>query len=382
MRSVATQVSLLRAEFPVAETWSYLNHATHGPFSRRTIAAIDQVAQGWSCPPTMSGAAREKALVDARQNVAALVAGVPRRVTFVGNLGDAMGLCAAGIDWQDGDNVVIPRDEFPSVVYAFLNLERLGVQVRFVDKYARGFTDLGRIADAMDRRTRALVISHVEFMDGFRNDLDAIGRLCRERGALSIVDVTQSMGALAIDAETSGVDVIAAHGYKWLMASYGFGPIHFSERAIAEVHPVYVGRLSVNKGFEDLDYALDWREGALRYQTGGYSWLAVAAFNASAELIRAADPAETERHTLALTDRLLAAVDRLGYRITSCLDRPHRSQIVSFTAGSREIDAAIVANLATRHVAVSLRGRGIRVAPYFYNNDEDVDRLIEELPKQ
>ncbi len=374
--------SQFRAEFPVTESWAYLNHATHGPFSRRTIEALNRVASFWAVPPMMDGALREGAIVTARENVAALAGGDPKRVAFVGNLGDAMSLCAAGIDWRSGDNVVIPRDEFPSVVYPFMNLGRLGVELRLVEKDARGFTDLNRVADAMDDRTRALVISHVEFMDGFRNDLGAIGRLCRERDVLSIVDVTQSMGALPIDADANGIDVVAAHGYKWLMCSYGFGPIHFSQRAIDAIHPVYVGRLSVNKGFEDLDYALDWREGALRYQTGGINWLSLAAFNASAELIRAANPVETERHTLALTDRLLSAVAEMGYTVTSCLDRPHRSQIVSFTTGSRETDAAIVADLAQKHVAVSLRGRGVRVSPYFYNTDDDVDRLIAGLPRR
>jgi len=371
-----------RTEFPVTETWAYLNHATHGPFSKRTLEAVNRVAGSWSVPPTMDGALREAAIVTARENVAALAGGNAQRVAFVGNLGDAFSLCAAGIDWRRGDNVVIPRDEFPSVVYPFLNLGRLGVETRFVDKDARGFTDLNRIGDALDRQTRAVVISHVEFMDGFRNDLGAIGRLCRARDVLSIVDVTQSMGALPIDADRNGVDVVAAHGYKWLMASYGFGAIHFSERALERIHPVYVGRLSVNKGFEDLDYALDWREGALRYQTGGINWLSLAAFNASAELIRAADPAQTEQHTLTLTDRLLSAVAERGYVVTSCLDRPHRSQIVSFTSGSRDSDAAIVADLARQHVAVSLRGRGVRVSPYFYNTDGDVDRLIEALPRR
>src|SRR5690348_16770021 len=270
-----SNAGVFRDEFPVAEEWAYLNHATHGPFSRRTGTAVARVAEAFACPPLLNGGEREGAIVQARENIAALVGGVPKQVAFVGNLGDAMGLCAAGIDWRAGDNVVIPRDEFPSVVYAFLNLQERGVTVRFVDKDEHGYTDLNRIASAMDERTRALVISHVEFMDGFRNDLAAIGRLCRERDVLSIVDATQSMGALPIDVQATGVDVFAAHGYKWLMASFGFGPIHFSERALAEIRPVYVGRLSVNKGFEDLGYALDWREGALRYQTGGINWFAL-----------------------------------------------------------------------------------------------------------
>src|SRR5689334_25292066 len=101
---------MFRDEFPVTEEWAYLNHATHGPFSRRTSAAVARVAEAFACPPLMDGAAREAAIVQARENVAALVGGTPKQVAFVGNLGDAMGLCAAGIDWRPGDNVVIPRD--------------------------------------------------------------------------------------------------------------------------------------------------------------------------------------------------------------------------------------------------------------------------------
>lgn len=375
-------VEELRAEFPVAEEWAYLNHATHGPLSRRTVAAVDAVARAWMVPPTLGPTARDAAFETARANVAALVGGNAANVAFVGNLAEAVSLCAAGIDWKDGDNVVIPRDEFPSVVYPFLNLERRGVELRLVEKGEDGFTDLDRVDRAIDRRTRALVISQVEFMDGFRHDLKEIGRIGRERGVLTIVDATQSMGALPIDAASSGIDVIAAHGYKWLMCTYGLGVIHFSERALAEIHPVYVGRLSVNKGFEDLDYALDWRAGAHRFQTGGYNWLSLAAFNASAELIRAAEPPRTESHTLALTDRVLAGAEAKGYRVTSCLDPVHRSQIVSFTSGTRDTDSRIVSDLLGRNVAVSLRGRGVRVSPYFYNTDEDVDRLIEGLPSR
>src|SRR5262249_45626910 len=154
------------------------------------------------------------------------------------NLAEGFSLCASGIDWRPGDNVVIPRDEFPSVVYPFMNLQRRGVELRLVEKDARGYTDLDRVAEAIDGRTRALAISHVEFMDGYRNDLATIGTLCRGHDVLSIVDATQSMGALPIDAAATGIDVLAAHGYKWLMASHGLGVIHFSDRALAEIHPV------------------------------------------------------------------------------------------------------------------------------------------------
>ena len=378
---MAKDLAALRSEFPFTEKWAYLNHASIGPFPRSTTAAVDSVLHGFSSPEDMDSAGREAASGVARENMAVLVGGESDRVAFVASLADAISLATAGISWKAGDNILLPREEFPSNVYPVLNLERLGVEVRFVDKDEDGFTSIDRIEAAIDSRTRALVISHVEFMTGFRNDLHAIGQLCQTHGVLSIVDGTQSIGPLPIDADANGIDFIAAHTYKWLMAAFGLGVMHFSERAIEQIHPTYAGRLSVNSSFQDLDYALDWRPGAQRYQTGGLNWMSLTAFNASAELIRSFDSGEIERHTLRLTDRVLAEAAAMGYQVTSNLEPAHRSQICSVTTGSVERDAALVDTMKEHAVAVSLRGRGIRVSPYFYNNDDDVDRLLELLPR-
>ena len=378
---MAVDLAMLRSEFPVTEKWAYLNHAAIGPFSRRTTAAVDSVVHGFTSPEDMDNAGRESAIGLARDNVAAIVGGESDHVAFVASLADAISLATAGISWKAGDNILLPREEFPSNVYPVLNLERHGVEVRFIDKDEHGFTSIERIEAAIDDRTRALVISHVEFMTGFKNDLRAIGRLCQSRGVLSIVDGTQSIGPLAINVRDDGIDFIAAHTYKWLMAAFGLGVMHFSERAIEQIHPTYTGRLSVNAGFQDLDYALDWSPGAERYQTGGLNWISLTAFNASAELIRSFGPGEIEQHTLRLTDRLLEEVAAMGYQVTSNLDPAHRSQICSFTTGDAARDGALVELMQRRQVAVSLRGRGIRVSPYFYNNDADIDRLLELLPR-
>ena len=378
---MALDLATVRSEFPVTEEWAYLNHAAIGPFSRRTTAAVDAVVHGFSSPEAMDRDGRAAAPDIAREHVAALVGGTSERVAFVGSLADAISLATAGIDWQPGDNILIPREEFPSNVYPVLNLERRGVEVRYVEKNERGFTSVDKIAAAIDAQTRALVISHVEFMTGYRNDLSAIGALCRERDVLSVVDGTQSIGPLPLSVDIDGIDVIAAHCYKWLMAAFGLGIMHFSERAIERIHPTYAGRLSVNSGFENLDYALDWRPGAQRYQTGGLNWITLTAFNASAELIRSFDPREIEAHTLRLTDRLLDEVSAMGYRVTSDRDPAHRSQICSFSSGDAEQDAALVERMTSNHVAVSLRGKGIRVSPYFYNDDDDIGRLLELLPR-
>ena len=378
----ATRVAAFRDEFPMTEKWAYLNHASHGPFPSRTVTAVQEYAAGWVSPADFDPTYGETVAQDAQAGIAELAGADPSMVMFTGSLADGMNLLANGIDWKDGDNVIIPVEEFPSLVYPFLNLDYRGVTVRFVEKNSEGRTDYGLIEAAMDDRTRAVALSHVEFMDGYKNDLSALGALCRERGIELFVDATQSLGAQPIDLENTGVTAIAAHCYKWLMASFGIAPVVFSKGSIDRIRPTYAGRMSVNLGWEETEFRLEWKPDAGRYQTGGMNIMGLTALRASLTMLREVGPAASAEHTNALIDRLVEGVEQSGYQVVSSLDPKHRSQIVTITSGDLKRDGEIVNDLMARNVSTALRGRGIRISPYFYNNEHDIDRLLEALPPQ
>ncbi len=380
MHTPVADLASLRSEFTIAETWSYLDHAAIGAWPRRTVAAVNAFANGFASPPGFFGEATEQAPQRAAVGIAALANADPANVAWVPSLADGMNLLLHGIDWRDGDNVVIPQNEFPSVVYPALNLAYKGVETRQVPRNADGRTDIALIAAALNERTRALCISHVEYMDGYRNDLHALGILCQERGIELFVDATQSLGAQPIDLHDTGVTALVAHGYKWLLSGFGIGVVIFNRGAVDRIRVTYAGRLSVDLSWEDHDYRLSWREGAGRYQTGGLNQAGIAALNASLELIHAAGPARTREHTLQLLDRLVVGATAQGYSVASDLTPLHRSQILTISTGDHAADGALVEHLSTHQVAVTLRGRGVRISPYFYNNNDDIDRLLEVLP--
>jgi selenocysteine lyase/cysteine desulfurase len=377
--ALTTSVETFRDEFQVTRDWAYLNHAAYGPFPERTARAVKEWADGFAHAPTFFGPERERIPAEAAAMVASLAGTSGDMVAWVPSLADGMNLLANGVTWREGDNVLILVEEFPSVVYPFLNLTRRGVELRYVPKNGAGRTDITLIEAALDTRTRAVAISHVEYMDGYRNDLHALGALCAGRGVELFVDVTQSLGAQPLDLPASGVSAVAAHGYKWLMAGFGIGVVIFDRAAVERIDVTYAGRLSVKSGFEDAEYALDWRDGAARYQTGGLNQIGLTALHASLSLITQAGPARTREHTLGLLDRLAEGVTSAGYQVASDLDPLHRSQILAFTSGDRARDGAIVEHLNRSNVAVTLRGRGVRVSPYFYNTVDDVERLLEVL---
>jgi cysteine desulfurase/selenocysteine lyase len=378
--AIATQVETFRAEFPVTEQWSYLNHAAIGPYPTRTVEALKAFADLFADTPSFLRSERDDLTQETAMLIGELAGAAPEMVAFVPSLADGMNVFANGIDWRDGDNVLIPVDEFPSVVYPFLNLSYKGVSVRFVEKDAEGRTDPARIEAAIDGRTRAVALSHVEFMDGYRNDLGLLAGICRERGVELFVDATQSLGAQPVEVAKTGVSGIAAHGYKWLMSSFGIGVAVFSEDAIERIRPTYAGRLSVDVGYEDLSYRMQWKPGAARYQTGGLNVLGLTAMHASLSLVTQAGPDWTATHTTMLNDRLIEGLTDMGYSVASSTDPAHRSQIVAFSAGSREQDAQIVVDLERANVSVTLRGKGVRVSPYFYNTLDDIEKLLEALP--
>jgi selenocysteine lyase/cysteine desulfurase len=303
--------------------------------------------------------------------------GKPEMVTFAASLAEGMNIMLNGIAWQAGDNIIVPTEEFPSVSFSALNLERKGVEVRWATKSAELRTDLANVEALMDARTRAVALSHVEWADGYRNDLPALGALCRSRGIELFVDVTQSLGAQPLDVTNWGVSAIAAHGYKWLLSSFGTGVIIFNEDAFQRLLPTFAGRMSVKN---ESELTLDWKDTAERFQTGGFNMPTLTTMHASLSLVSEIGPARSAAHTDTLVDRLADGLTQMGYGIVSDLSPAHRSQIISFTSGDLERDSRLVGELEVRKVSVVMRARGVRVSPYFYNTEDDIDRLLEALP--
>jgi cysteine desulfurase/selenocysteine lyase len=365
------------SEFPLTERWAYLDHATVSPMPARTAAVLRERIATLQDPSRETGQ-REAYAATARERLGRLMNVPPAQVALLTNLAEAMAVVANGLSWSHGDEVVIPEQEFSSFVYPWLNLERFGVRVVFVPKSGPA-TELDRIAAAMTPRTRVVAVSHVEFQNGFRHDMEALGRLCADRGVLLAVDVTQSLGVLPVDAQAWQADVVAAHGYKWLMAMHGIAGLYVSESAMARIRPTVPGRSSVTGGFESLDYALDWHPDARRYQSGGPNWTGAAAVATSLSLTEEIGIESGVAQAMSVADAVLAGLRELPVTITTDVRPDHRSQIVSFTTGADAADRALVAWAREAGVYLGRRGMGVRVAAHFWNSAGDAARLLETL---
>ena len=388
MTTTPVPATTLRDEFARSGGWLYFDHASTGFYPARTVRAISEFASQAADPIAYDAGRNEQLREATREQIAQLTGAKAANVAFTSSLSEAMNLFANGLSWSPGDNVIVPGGEFPSVTYTFVNIRKhYGIELRRIPRDAHGRTDLAAIVDAIDGNTRAIALSHIEWADGYRNDVAALGDICRTRGIELFVDATQSMGAQPVDVEGWGASAVASHAYKWLLAGHGLGVVAFSESAIDRIYPAYAGFHSFETVLDDSNYSYDdtghdfaFKPGALRYQTGGFDKLSMTALNASLSLVLEADPVQTSSHGSTLVEMIADGAASKGYRVASDLSPEHRSQFLAITTGSVEGDQRVIDSLTESHVKVALRPKGIRVAPYFYHGASDVERFIEALP--
>jgi len=206
-------MAIRQAEFPVAERWAYLDHAAVAPIPRRAARAMrawvdEQEANGY----IHWGAWRSEIEV-IRERAARLIQADPAEIAFVTSTTIGINFVAEGFPWAEGDNLVTAAEEYPSNLFPWMNLASRGVESRTVRSRDHRLC-IEDLEAAMDDRTRLLAISHVEFASGFRNDLDALGDLCRRRGVALFVDAIQGLGPFPIDVTRTPIDFLAADGHQ------------------------------------------------------------------------------------------------------------------------------------------------------------------------
>jgi len=372
-------LSQVRDQFPVAVRYAYLNHASVGGLPQLAMDAMTShvIDRGNHGSEALTGWDDEIERV--RQSSARFVGAHRDEIAFTGSISHGLNIVACGLDWQDGDNLVCAETEFTANVYPWTNLRRRGVEVRFAP--ARGYRILvDDIVSLMDRRTRLVALSFVEFQSGYRNDLDTLAAVCHERGAYLCVDGIQGLGALQFSVSQTPVDFLAAHAAKWMLGPIGAGFLYMRRGLVRSLDPVMSGWRSVVDRDDYFKYDSPLRESAERYEPGSPNFLGLLGMRAAIELLLAVGLDQIEARILTLTDYLIDGLQARGCVIRTPIEhRRERSGIVSFH--HPQVDSnGLCDRMRAEGVIVSVRGDLIRVSPHMYNNEHDLDRLLAVLP--
>jgi selenocysteine lyase/cysteine desulfurase len=375
--------ALREREFPITAEYTYLNAATQGPLPASTCRAIEQATLRAQYPETRRGHVDRPIVEVARERLARLLGVAEDDLAFTPNTTHGLNICARGIDWRPGDNVVLPAREFPSLMHVWLELRSIGVEVRVVPWSGAG-PSVDAIMAAVDSRTRVVSCSAVAWDTGYRIDLEALGRRCARAGCLLIVDGIQAVGAIELDPRALQLSALSFHGYKWLLSGFGCGALYVSPSAIDQIRPRFVGEQSFVGEGDPADTSAVWQPGARRYTVGGANALGLAALATSLALIEQIGLAAIDAHNRALAQLL---VDGLRQRapelqLVSPIDPARRGAIVVFTLGDRDRDQALVRRLDEQGIVVAHRPRGVRISPHLYNSAAEIERLLSVVSSQ
>lgn len=369
--------TLRKAEFPVAEHWAYLDHAAVAPLPKRS----GDVLRAWIDDQERNGVVHwldwEAKLTTHRKNLASLIHAHHDEIAFVNSTTQGIGLVAEGFPWREGDSVVTAADEYPSNIYPWMNLASRGVTLRTVPS-REGRVWIDDLIAAMDDSTRVLTISHVEFASGFRNDLDALGEACRERGVAFFVDAIQGLGPLTIDVERTPIDFLAADGHKWLLGPEGAGFLYVRRDWIERLRPLGVGSHSVVGSYNSAANDFKLKPNAQRWEGGSFNMPGLQAFGASVGLFLEIGPELVSRRILDQAEQVRAIAHEAGWTSVGSTRPEDVSGIVALEKAGTDPDLVVKA-LRLRGVAVACRRGRLRFSPHVYNNNDDFARLREGL---
>lgn len=346
--------------------------------SERSRAALDERTERLTTAPYSDGLAEEEA-DRLRGSIARLVGAEPETIGLVRSTAHGLSLLAQGLDWRAGDNVVGARGEYPANVYPWMALRDRDVEYRMAD------LDAGRLTPAavlslVDDRTRVVALSHVQFWNGYRVDVEAIGAELDRRGVIFAVDAVQSAGALRLDLSAMPVDFLAASAGKWLLGPLGIGFCYCRPELLHRLRPVLVGVGSVKRDHEYFDYAYELVETARRFEESSVSVLDMAAFQAGVDLLLDVGPGVVEERVLGLAAQLAAGLAERGHGVVEPWPRSRResSGIVSFRRPGATA-AEMLRALKAAHVVGRRHADFVRLSPHFYNTSEEVERVLDVL---
>lgn len=377
-----------RSEFSLPDGSHYLNCAYMSPLARCVEAAGIAGVSRKRAPAQIGADAFFDESSRLRAVFAALVgAPSPQQVALVPSVSYGIATVAANVRLGPGSSVVIAHEQFPSNVYAWRRrCAESGATLRTVappgplGAPGRGEAWTTRLVDAIDHTTAVVAIDAVHWTDGTWFDLEAIGARARQRGALFVVDGTQSVGAQPIDVVGLGIDALACAGYKWLLGPYSTGYLALGERCLGgrPLEETWIGR----DGSEDfaglVAYRDDYQEGAIRFDVGERSNFVLNPMSIAAlELLQRWGVAEISAWCDALCERIAEGAHALGYAVES---RPWRARhLLGLGLPSHVARPRLAAALAAHHVVVSQRGAAVRISPHVYNDAADADALLRAL---
>ena len=366
------------------EDATYLNLAGQSPMPKVAVRAVQAAIELKKFPHRMPDTAFFDVPNRLRASIAKLIGARPVDIALTSGASTGMSAVAYGLNWRAGDEILTAIREFPLQYSTWKPMEeREGVKLNIVSPRDRYLTADDVIA-ALTPKTRLVSISLVRFDNGVLLDAARIAAACHAQGALLLLDASQGCGAVPIDVGAMGVDFLVSAGYKFLLGPFGTGFFWAKPEHVANMRPgpfYWMAAKGADHNFASMNFADPKPAPSGRRwdvaETANY--FNHAALDASVEFVLQAGPETVRMHNHNLIELLYSRLPKDRCVPTSPLDPAHRGPYGCFAARAPEKTAALYERLRKENIIVSLREGSIRVSPYLYNTERDIDRLISVI---
>ena len=366
-----------RKLFPHLRTGKiYFNHASTGPMSQKVKEKLLELIQDRSGEKIDDYKEFLKTSEEAKSMLGELINCEPSRIAFIDNTSNGINIFAQGVNLRSGDRVLLNDIEFPANVYPFLNLQKNGIAIDFVKSHD-GIVSADDIINSVKENTKLISVSYVQFLSGYKVDMEKIGKYCKERGIILSVDAIQGLGALSLDVKKCNIDFVSCGTQKWLLGLQGFGFIYVSEKFQGKLESKYVGWTSVQNSWDLLNYDLKLRNSADRFQNGTINTFGAYALNASLMLFKEFGFKNIENRVVENSLYFIKQLIRIGYE--PVLPNSTKENIAGIVSIKHEQSKHIFDQLEKKNVVCAFREGVIRFSPHFYNNKEEIDVVISRL---
>lgn len=365
------------ALFPVKDQYTFLTHCGIAPLYSGALRAEREVAEAQCRTGALVFARYDEILDGLRVAAAQLMKTSPENLAFVKNTSEGINLIANGYPFEPGDEVISYLHEYPANHYPWKLQENRGVKLILLPDSNPGDRPVAwSMRDLEARitpRTRIVALSHVQFASGYCADLKPIADLCRSRGIDFVIDAAQSLGSLPVYPDELDAAAVVSSGWKWLMGPIGSGLLHTSPRLRAKLELSMIGAETMQQGLDYLDHTWNPFTSAKCFE---YSTSPIA-------LAAGLEVAIREMHLRYGALAIASEIFRLQDVFLKSLDRrkarpvlPHDEARTSIVSLSTTGDAnAMRRALLRENVITTERGGYLRIAPHFYNTDEEMERV-------
>ncbi len=378
----------MKSYFQLDEDIMHLNHAAVAPWPIVTRDAVIAFANENVTIGSQRYDCWLKTEQQLKQKLALLInAQSTDEIAILKNTSEGLSLIAQGLDFNAGDNIVIPAEEFPSNKVVWQALETKGVEIRLVPVQDNEEPELALI-NAIDEHTRLLSCSSVQFARGLVLDLTVIGKACKQHNILFCVDAIQSLGAITFDVQTCFADFVVADGHKWMCAPEGTALFYCRKEAQDRLQLTQFGWHMLKDAFdfspqnETLPLQQKIVSSAQRFESGSPNMMGITALNASLAMLLGIGISKVQSGVIKNADYLLNQLASfVNIKIISPTATGKYAGIVTFQKLKSD-NVKLYQHLQNNNVLCAYRGGGIRFSPHFYTQENTMDkalRLVEDF---